>query len=154
MGQQRYSILNPSTRPLITVDLTPGVLRVLDYMQDYDVLPASYVKAQFESYTFTKQIITRLAKAHLIRVPAGYSHLNARYRPRPLELTDLARKALSARGMLRPRERMNDHFSHAYLRSVIQHSFDRAADEIRGLALHREADIIAHPKTPAGTRNE
>lgn len=154
MGQQRYSILNPSARPLITIDLTPGVLRVLDYMQDYDVVPASYVKAQFESYTFTKQIITRLAKAHFVRVPSGYSHLNARYRPRPLELTDLARKALLERGLLRQRERMNDHFSHAYLRSVIQHSFDRAAQEIRGLTRHTEAEIIAHPKTPARTRNE
>jgi hypothetical protein len=26
-------------------------------------------------------------KAHLIRVPPGYTHLNARYRPRPLEVT-------------------------------------------------------------------
>jgi hypothetical protein len=87
-------------------------------------------------------------------VPKGYTHLNARYRPRPLELTDLARRELAAHGRLRQRDRMNDHFSHAYLRSAIQHSFDRAPKEILGLTLHTEADIINHPNTPEKTRDD
>src|SRR5260370_35355741 len=113
MGTLRYSILNPSPRPVISIRMTPGRLNVLDFMQDYDVLPSTYIKAQFPSPDFTRLVLAEFAKAHLIRVPRGYNHVNARCRPRPLELTDLGRRELERAGRQRRRERMNDHFCHA-----------------------------------------
>jgi hypothetical protein len=154
MGKLRYSILSPSARPVIELKMTSARLDVLDYMQDYDVIPSSYVKAAFGHPAFTKAILGDFAKAHLVRVPKGYNHLNARYRPRPLELTELARRQLAAYGRLRKHDRANDHFSHAYLRSVIQHSFSRAPKEYPGLTIHTEADILAHPNTPETTRSD
>lgn len=154
MGKLRYSILAPSTRPVIDLKVTPAKMDVLDFMQDFDILPSSYIKAQFGTPSFTKAVLGEFAKAHLIRVPKGYSHINARYRPRPLELTELGRRELEQAGRLRKRERMNDHFSHAYLRSIIEHSFRQAAKEDPLLTLHTERDILEHPDCPEATRNE
>jgi hypothetical protein len=154
MGKFRYSTLSPSPRPLIKLKMTVGRLAVLDLMQDYDILPATYIKASFESWHNTRVVLAECAKAHLIRVPEGYAHLNARKRVRPLELTDLGRKALADAGLLRQRERMNDHFNHAYFRSLIQFSFDRAAKEIPGMVFQTERDIIGHTNAPAFIKGE
>lgn len=154
MGKLRYSTLSPSPRPLINLKMTPGRLAVLDVLQRYDVLPATYLKSHFASWTNTRNLLADFAKAHLIRVPEGYKHLNARKRVRPLELTDLGRKALAEAGLLRPRERMNDHFYHSYFRSIVQFSFDQAVKEIPGLTIHTESDIINHPIAPAFIKSE
>lgn len=152
MGKLRYSMLSPSVRPAIDITMTPATLDVLDFMQDFDILPSTYIHAQFGTPEFTRKIIKNLGQAHCIRVPRGYQHNNAHYRPRPLEVTDLGRRHLEHAARLRPRERMNDHFNHAYLRSVIWHSFMKAPKEIPGLVLHTERDILAHPNTPLETR--
>src|SRR4029077_7317874 len=154
MGTKRYSLLAPSTRPVMALRMTPAKLAVLDFMQDYDVLPSSYIKAAFGHWHGTRLILAEFAKAHLIRVPKGYQHINARYRTRPLELTDLGRRHLQEAGRLRPRERMNDHFNHAYVRSVIWHSFNQAPKADPRLTLHTEADILNHPSAPEATRRE
>jgi hypothetical protein len=117
-------------------------------------LPSSYIHAHFPSADFTRKVIKNLGKAQLIRVPRGYQHNNAHYRPRPLELTDLGRKELAKIGLLRDRMRMNNHFAHGYLRTVIDYSFRRAPAEIPDLVLHTERDILNHPNTPEAVKTD
>jgi hypothetical protein len=142
MGQKNFSLFNPDPRPQ-PIHITPARLNVLDYMQDYDVIPSSYIHAHFGHPKSTEAILTEFGKAHLIQIANGYEHLNARYRVYPLSLTDLARRELVNAGRLRPRVPGNDHFKHRYLRSVIQHSFARAPEEIPELSLRTEAQLAA-----------
>jgi hypothetical protein len=151
MGEKNFSLFNPTVRPQ-SIHITPAKLDVLDYMQDFDVTPSSYVHAQFGHRKFTEAVLTEFGKAHLTEFAPGYEHFNARYRVYPLALTDLARRALENAGRLRRRVALNDHFKHRYLRSVIQHSFTQSPREIPQLALSTEADILAHDDCPVQTR--
>src|SRR4051812_29439208 len=101
MGKQRYNNLRPSPRPVVNLKMTPAYLAVLDFMQDYDVIPSSYVRAHFPHRASAKKMLGELCKAHLVGVSKGYAHFNALYRPRPLELTSLGRRALADAGRLR-----------------------------------------------------
>jgi hypothetical protein len=140
MGLQRNDIFNPPARAR-DIRLTPAKLDVLDFMQDYDVIPSTYVKAQF-SPDYARNILAEFIPAKLVQIPDGYEHIDARNRIRPLQLTELALKKLSDAGRLRRRVPMNDHFKHAYLRSVIAHSFAQAPKEIPQLTLHDEAELL------------
>jgi hypothetical protein len=143
MGQKNFSLFNPDTRPQ-PIHITPAKLRVLDFMQDYDVIPSSYIHAWYGHPKFTQALLTEFSKAHLIEFAPGYEHFNARYRVYPLSLTKLARRELANAGRLRHREPINDHFKHRYLRSVIQHSFAQAPREIPQLSLQSEGQLLNH----------
>ena len=142
MGKARYSVLSDRARkPLIKLERKLSYLNVLNCLQDYDVLPASYLKAAFKSHWYVKNLLTPLAKAHLIEVPSGYEHNNARGRVCPLQISELGEAFLG--DQLRARFKHNDDFKHKYLRSIVKYSFDRAPMEIPHLVLRTEADIKA-----------
>ncbi|AMN44711.1 hypothetical protein [Rhodoplanes sp. Z2-YC6860] len=158
MGKLRYSSLAPTLKPQLRPDPESTrykhYLEILDYMQDRDITPSSYIRAHLGSDHFSRQLIGEMAKAHLIRIPDGYNHSNARYRPRPYEIDTLGLKALARAGMLRKRPSDNDPFKHKYLRSVALHSFQRAPKEIDGLILHSQRMILAHELCSDEARNE
>jgi hypothetical protein len=155
MGTIRYSGLSPTDRPAVTLNMTPARLAVLDFMQDYDVIPSTYIKSHLPHWHGTRIILAALLRGHYITIPYSLrGHPNARKRVRALALDARGIQALKDAGLWRNRVRMNDHDAHAYLRSVIQYSFDRAPLEIPGLTLHKEAAIIAHPNTPAATKTD
>jgi hypothetical protein len=90
-----------------------------------------------------------MAKAHLIGVPEGYAHADARYRPRPRAVFPLGYKMLLEHGRLCALEKLSSSsFDHDYLAQVIQFSFDRAEVEIPKVAKRTLADILAHSNCP------
>jgi hypothetical protein len=124
MSGMRYSVFKPSPRPALKLKPDNGTyLAILDWLQRYDVLPSTYIKSQFPSPAYIEDCLTRLHKAHLIKIADGYEHFMALYRVRPLQITELGERYLGDR--YAGRKKVNDHFKHRYLRSVIEYHRDR-----------------------------
>ncbi len=147
--KKRYNALRDKAhKPLIELKATPTILDILDFLQGR-ILPSHYLKQQFGRPYYIKTLLKDLAKAHLIGVPDGYAHTDARYRPRPRAVFPLGYKMLLEHGKLRAIEKLSSSsFDHDYLAQVIQFSFDRAAIEIPNLKKRTLADILAHPSCP------
>jgi hypothetical protein len=151
--KHRFSPFQFHHKPLIKLRPSSADLDILDLMQDYDVLPSTYIKQSFDHFEYIKKRLVLLQKAHLIGVPEGYEHPNAKYRVRPLELRPLGYQLLAEHGRERPRKKGNDHFKHRYLRSIVKFSRDRAAVEISGITIRDTEDIRRHDHTPQEIRN-
>ena len=132
--------------------LSPMHKRVLTFLQDYDVLPSTYIKAQFPSYQYTEKAITDLLKWGLLEIPSGYEHVQALYRVRPLAVSCAGETALKLHDLYRPRFKLNDTFKHKYLRNVLQHSRYHARE--LGFTLKTAEELRDHPSTPEPTRKD
>lgn len=138
-----YDALRPPPKPPIKVKPTPRLLELLDFMQDYDVLPRTYISDAFPIHSATRNRLAEATKAHLIGIPDGWSHREARNCVRPLQLQPLGFKMLKDAGLFRPHTRSNAWMTHAYLSSVVDFSFRRAAVEIPDLAYVTEDQLQA-----------
>ncbi|TQF37932.1 hypothetical protein UNPF46_17620 [Bradyrhizobium sp. UNPF46] len=130
--RRRFSAFYPGEKPQLTLAPDSRVhLAILDAMQDYDILPSSYVKSLFSSDGYIRQRLTELQKGHYIGVPEGWSHPEKRHRVRPLEVWPRGFQYLGDR--VKKRTRGNDHVNHKYLRSVIEFHRDRLAGKVTSL---------------------
>lgn len=117
--RRRFSAFCPGDKPLLTLAPDSRVhLAILNAMQDYDILPSSYIKTLFPSGAYIRQKLTELQKGHYIGVPHSWSHPDKRYRVRPLEVWPRGFRYLGERH--KRRTLGNDHINHKYLRSVIE----------------------------------
>jgi hypothetical protein len=132
MSGMRYSMFKPPERPLFKLKEAPTFVAILDVLQRYDVLPSSYIKAQpFSTPEYIEKCITKLGQAKLIKLADGYEHHMALYRVRPLQITELGERYLGER--LIGRSKINDHFKHRYLRSVLEYHRDRLSATVTPL---------------------
>lgn len=139
----RYNDVRGTLKPVKT-RVTPAMLDILDLLQDYDVLPSSYILAAFPSPYATKNNLTPMKKAHLIGIPSGYEHSNALYRIRPLAVFPLGYRLLKEHNRYRERVKGNDHFKHQLFRNVVKYSRDRASS-IDGITFVAPPDMSSIP---------
>jgi len=87
MGAIRYNPFFPSLNPRRPNRESPRYQRylaILDYMQDLDITPSTYIRHHFGSPAAIQQLINEMQQLHfIIIIPTGYAHSNARYRTRP-----------------------------------------------------------------------
>lgn len=151
-----YDALRPPSKPPISIrrlrsETTPHeferILDILDFLQDYEALPRTYIPAAFPHSSATRNRLALATKAHLIGVPDGWRHREARNAVRPLAVQPLGYQLLKEHGRARPRPQ-SVWFEHQYLGSVIDYSFRKACAEIPELSYRTADDIQNHPLTP------
>lgn len=147
MGRRRNDPFKPLPKGR-TVTGRGKQLELLDALQTYEVLPTSYLH-HLLGYQYGRDLIRLLNGEGYIRIPEGAGRiLDARTREACWELTDKGRLLLASHERFRHEPRGDDQFSHKYLRSIIQFSFDQAPREIPNLKKRAVVDILAHPNCP------
>jgi len=106
-------------------------LAVLDLLQQYDCLPANYIRASLPN-TYTQKVVNLLNQEGYIGVPEeAKHHINARYRPTIYEIRPKGEALLAKHEMWRGREKSTGHFRHKHMASVIEWSFRHANPKYR-----------------------
>jgi hypothetical protein len=147
----RFSAFKTPPRPLLKLDPKPSYLAILDVLQDYDVLPSTYIKAAFPSPAYTEDCLTQLLKAKLVEIAPGYEHFMALYRVRPLAITELGEKYLRTHGRRRVRHKdVDPFFKHRYLKNVLKYHRNKLPAKLLTPA-HAQGRREAAPH-PVGTQ--
>jgi hypothetical protein len=120
--------------------------RVLDLFTQYELLPGEYIRAKAK---VGSRVITSLNRAHCIEaIPYSSKHakLDARNCPPLWSITERGATLSGKRPAV-----SNDHEAHKIGRTLTQFSFDTAPDEIGGLILRTQENILMRPKAEHAT---
>ncbi|QAU49664.1 hypothetical protein [Bradyrhizobium guangzhouense] len=131
-----YRARRPGSRPLLTLEAAKAAddvaLNILDFMQRYDLLPPSYVKAQpFSTPAYIEKCLTVLQKGHYVGIPKAQP--KDIYAFHWLEVWPRGFSYLGDRAL--GRALVNDPFPHKCLRSVIEYHRDQLPALVTPLAV-------------------